>query len=85
MMFQYDSDLADQYYLEHYANNTMYICTPHIPMRPDMRSKYAQTFPDRYYMFRCDIYQLGYLKVYIKKDIGVTCSVPAIQTSLGYT
>ena len=32
-----------------------------------MRRKYAQTFPDRYYMFRCDIYQLGYFKSLYQK------------------
>ena len=64
LMFQYDFDLADQYYLEHYAdtNDTMYICTPRIPVRPDLRRKYAETHPNRYNMVRCDVYQLGYFK-----------------------
>ena len=64
MMFQWDAELADSYYLEHYAgtNDTKYICTPYIPMRPDMRRKYAQTYPDRHSMVRCSIYQLGFIK-----------------------
>ena len=38
MMFRWDAELADEYYLEHYAdtNNTMYMCTPQIPMRQDL-------------------------------------------------
>ena len=63
-MFQYDSELADQYYLEHYAdtNNTMYICTPYIPMIPDLQRKYVERHPNTYSMVLCDPYQLGYLK-----------------------
>ena len=64
MIFQWDAELADAYYIEHYAgtNDTKYICTPYIPMRPDLRRKYAQTYPDRYSMVRCYIYQLGFIK-----------------------
>ena len=42
MIFQLDAELADAYYIEHYAstNDTKYICTPRIPMRPDLRKKY---------------------------------------------
>ena len=63
-MFPFDAELADDYYLEHYAdaNITKYICSPKIPVRPDMRRKYAKLFPDRYSMVRCYVYQLGYLK-----------------------
>ena len=64
LLFQFDSELADQYYLEHYAdtNNTMYICTPKIPVRPDLRRKYAETHPNKYSMVMCYFYQLGYFK-----------------------
>ena len=64
MMFQWDAELTDDYYLEHYAdtNNTMYICSPRIPMRPDLRRKYAETHPNTYSMVMCGSYQLGYLK-----------------------
>ena len=57
-MFPFDAELADDYYLEHYSdtNDTKYICTPHIPMRPDLRRKYAETHPRS--MVRCYTYQL---------------------------
>ena len=59
-----DAELADEYYTKHYArtNNTMVICTPHIPMKPDLRTKKAQTFSARNLMVGCNIYQLGFLK-----------------------
>ena len=38
LMFQNDPDLADAYYLKHHANtnSSMVLCTPQIPMRPDL-------------------------------------------------
>ena len=59
-----DPELVDSYYLEHDAgtNNTMYICMPDIPVRPDMREKMAETHSNLNYMTRCMIYQLGLLK-----------------------
>ena len=67
-MFQMDPELADSHYMKYYAdtNNTMYLCTPRIPVKPDLRKKYAETHPDRYSMARCHIYQLGYLKLLYK-------------------
>ena len=63
-MFPMDSELGDEYYMKYYANtnDTMYMCTPYIPVRPDMRRKYAQTHPHIYSMVGCIIYQLGYLE-----------------------
>ena len=33
------------HYMKYYAdtNDTMYMCTPYIPVRPDMRRKYANS------------------------------------------
>ena len=63
-MFPMDPELADAYYMNHYtnSNDTMYICTPYIPMRPDMHKIFEQLYPDRHSMVRCSIYQLGLLK-----------------------
>ena len=63
-MFQWDAELADQYYLEHYAdtNKTVYICTPYVLVSPVMRAKYIQTHPYRYTNLRCGVFQLGYIK-----------------------
>ena len=64
MMFPMDADLVDSYYLEHYGdtNDTKYICTPYIPVRPDLRKKMAETLSSVNYMIRCNIYQLRFLK-----------------------
>ena len=64
LMFPMDPQLADLYYLEHYAgtNNTMYTCTPDIPVRQDLRKKMAETLSNNNYMIRCMVYQLGLLK-----------------------
>ena len=64
MMFPMDPDLADDYYLMHHSdtNSTMLICTPNIPMRLDMRRKYAQRFPNKYSMVKCYSIRLGDLK-----------------------
>ena len=72
LMFPMDSELGDEYYMKYYAdtNDTMYMCTPYIPVRPDMRRKYAQTHPHIYSMVGCIIYQLGYLeKLYKVRNI----------------
>ena len=62
-MFQYDDELADEYYLQHYTNtnNTVYICTPHVPMRTGSRRKYTKLHPNKYYWLRCDIHHLGFM------------------------
>ena len=71
-MFPMDSELGDEYYMKYYAdtNDTMYMCTPYIPVRPDMRRKYAQTHPHIYSMVGCIIYQLGYLEKLYKHPAG---------------
>ena len=64
MMFQAVPDLIDAHYMKYYANTnlTMYMCTPRIPVRPDMHRKYAQMYPDTYSMIRCYVVQPGFLK-----------------------
>ena len=64
LQFPMDPELGDEYYMNHYAdtNNTMYICTPYIPVRLDRPKKYVQTHPHMYSMIGCYIYQLGFLK-----------------------
>ena len=63
-MFPMDPELADTYYLEHHAgsNNTVYICTPYIPVRPDLQRKYVEMFPNTYSMVLCWVHELGSLK-----------------------
>ena len=38
MYFRYDLELAKKHYFEHYANTnkTMFLCSPDVPMRPDV-------------------------------------------------
>ena len=64
LMFQMDSDLIDAHYMKYFAgtNDTFYICAPRVPVRPDMRRKYAQMYPDTYSMIRCYVVQPGFLK-----------------------
>ena len=64
LIFQVDPELADLHYMKYYANtnNTMYLCSPYFPMRPDMRRKYAQMYPDRDSMVKCYVVQPGFLK-----------------------
>ena len=64
LMFPMDPELGNAYYMKYYANtnHTMIICTPYIPVRPDKRRKYVETFSSRYPMVRCFINQLGFLK-----------------------
>ena len=64
LMFPMDPELADAYYLEHHigSNYTAYICTPRIPVRPDMRRKYVEMFPNTYSMVLCWVHELGSLK-----------------------
>ena len=64
LMFPWDPDLADAYYLEYYANSneTLVICTPHIPVRPDLRRKMIEFHNNIYSMLRCDVHKLGYYK-----------------------
>ena len=72
MMFKWDAQLADSYYLKHYANTnrTMVICTPHIPMRPDHFRNKVRTHTLKS-MVICNYYQLGYLKwLYQQGDLG---------------
>ena len=68
LMFRWDAELADAYYLEHYSNTnkTMVICTPHIPMET-RHFKNSMTF--------CNYYQLGYLKwLYKQGDLSYILS-----------
>ena len=60
-----DSELADAYYLEHRTNSneTLVICTPHIPLRSDKRKKMIELTNNIYSVVRCDIYKLGYYKL----------------------
>ena len=69
LKFAMDPELADAYFLKHFAyiNYTVYICIPHIPVRPDMRRKYVQRFPDRYSMVRCYVYELGFVEHVFKQ------------------
>ena len=72
MMFKWDAESADSYYLEHYGNTnrTMVICTPHIPMRPDHFRNKVNTHTLKS-MVICNYYQLGYLKwLYQQGDLG---------------
>ena len=83
LMFPWDPELADTYFIEHYAhtNNTMYICTPQYPVRPDMRRKYAQTHPNPYSMVACIIYHLGLLDNLYKEGFSTVVFSPVF---LGY-
>ena len=77
MMFKWDAELADSYYLKHYANTnrTMAICTPHIPMRPDHFKNKVKTHTLKS-MIICNYYQLGYLKwLYQQGDLGYIWNV----------
>ena len=85
LMFPWDPDLADAYYLQHYAhtNNTMYICTPRFPVRPDMRRKDVQTHRNPYSMVTCIIYQLGLLENLYKRGFS-TVVLAFSPVFLGY-
>ena len=67
-----DPELADVFYMKYVdgTNYTMPICTPHIPVRPEMRKKYAQMYPDRYSMTICYTvsYQPGFLKLLYQRS-----------------
>ena len=70
LIFRWDAELADAYYLEHYANTnkTMVICTPHIPMEANHFKNKAKT-KTMNSMIVCNYYQLGYLKwLYKQRD-----------------
>ena len=64
LMFPIDPDLADACYHDHHtnSNHTLFICTPHIPARPDLRRKMIELTNNIYSMLGCDIYKLGYYK-----------------------
>ena len=68
LIFPVDSELVDSHYMKYYANtnNTMYLCSPYFPVRPDMLRKYAQMYPDRHSMAKCYVVQPGFLKHYYR-------------------
>ena len=57
LMFQWDIELTDKYYLENFANanKSMLICTPDVAVDVGKREQYLQLFPT----FYCWIYELG--------------------------
>ena len=70
LMFQNDPDLADAYYLKHHANtnNSMVLCTPQIPMTPDLFRKMVEKYTI-YSMILGVQYKLGYFrKLYAPGD-----------------
>ena len=68
LMFPYDADLADGYYMEYYnnTNKSMPLCTPIIPMRLDTFRKWVRTNS----LLQCRYYQVGWLKeIYQQGDL----------------
>ena len=71
MIFQMDSDLADAYYLEHYANTnaSMAMCTPHIPVYPYLYRDKGNTVTMTY-IVNCFWYEEVWLKrIYHRGDL----------------
>ena len=71
-MFQWDAELADALYMTYFVgtNYTMHMCTPRVPIRPDMHRKLMRRHPGTYSMVSCITYELGYLeKLYKQRNI----------------
>ena len=79
MAFPIDAELADAYYLEHFenTNDTKYICTPTVPMRPDIRRKMVETYPSGYAsLIGCFVYKLGFFKELYKRSYFFSADYP---------
>ena len=61
LMFLWDAELADDYYIRNFANTnyTMVICTPWFPVRADMRRKYVQLYPGQNALVGCYVYKVS--------------------------
>ena len=71
MVFQMDAELADAYYLEHFenTNETKYICSPTVPVRPELRRKMVETNPHGYASLAgCFVYKLGFINDLYEKN-----------------
>ena len=64
LMFPLDYDLADAYFLEHYANRnkTMLMCTPYFPIGKEQKYD-AKVFS----LIVCFNYELGMLELWYKR------------------
>ena len=93
LKFPMDPDLADAYYLEHYSdtNNTVYVCTPNIPVTPHLRRRFVELFPNKYSMVMCFVYKLGSIKrlyqqsipINVRNDQRIFILVAAVITFIG--
>ena len=84
LMFPYDADLADGYYMEYYnnTNKSMPLCTPIIPMRLDTFRKWVRTNS----LLQCRYYQVGWLKeIYQQGDLHAATPIPSIRYLLWAT
>ena len=59
--FKFDIELTQEHYLKYYANTnkSMLLCTPYIPMRPDI---YRSLIEQDYSLLSCGNYHLGLLE-----------------------
>ena len=71
LSFRWDVELADAYYFEHYANTneTMPLCSPFIPMQPDLFIRQYRMYT-KYSLLFCGSYWPGLLKeIYQQGDL----------------
>ena len=91
LTFRWDAELADAYYYEHYnnTNETLFLMTPYIPMRPNIFKEWSKRYTSNPFMswmyyrpgLLKELYQQGQLG-YIWRTSGVMLRVALVAAAL---
>ena len=88
LRFQWDAELADAYYFEHYnnTNETMLLISPYIPMRPESFKKLYKIYTSNHMIWITWMYyRPGLLKeIYQQGDISFIWKVSGVDMRMAF-